>query len=477
MCKLKFDREQIKSWFEEGDQPTQEQFQFWIENCLYKFDDLDNIIFIKSKVLLPTKGKESILYFVDSEKTIYIWDVLKRKYIQFISASELASTIKANECNRNSDDIIPFCTKEVMNNGDNGIQFHYQTSGDKKLTYNSYNGLFKSYKIQGYYEPILLKLNDDLDTIVLPGSYVCGYSNMALSLLNCPTSNAFSFRVERTVNTKGAKQTIYDFCSPYTEYTRYMYDHEWSEWIKVWDETYGTPKSYLARRTEVEEITSEGYLPIPNCYFYENSGNTIAGILKGKNNLEYSSHHDKLQVGGIKSRIPYPSELFVADGTTVQAKRIIEDGKSIIYDGYSKYHGFYKLEYSSDALNGSNLLPVIAHIIPENNMIVELPFPLERSTANNTLILDSDTQDKILITLILPVTTYCDIPIKHIDNNASTSDVFPEQPDNESICRNRHYYEKYTKYTSEVSFYVYRGEPLIFKWFSRKKHYLKLLSN
>ncbi|MDB4497838.1 hypothetical protein N9251_00690 [Gammaproteobacteria bacterium] len=44
MSENNIDRKLIKSWFEAGDQPTEEQFHNWIENCLYKFDSIKSLL-------------------------------------------------------------------------------------------------------------------------------------------------------------------------------------------------------------------------------------------------------------------------------------------------------------------------------------------------------------------------------------------------------------------------------------------------
>lgn len=96
MSSFMIDRERIKSWFEKGDIPTEDQFHYWIENCLYKFDDLDTIVFSETLALLPTVGKEKIIYVIENEKALYGWDVLNNKYKMIVQDSSNIHIIDGN---------------------------------------------------------------------------------------------------------------------------------------------------------------------------------------------------------------------------------------------------------------------------------------------------------------------------------------------------------------------------------------------
>lgn len=76
--------------------------------------------------------------------------------------------------------------------------------------------------------------NTDLNTFIDPGWYYTGSNAVALTLLNCPTTNAFTLVVTKHA---GFNQMLIEYMtSGYKIYTRNYYNGVWGAWSRVYTE-------------------------------------------------------------------------------------------------------------------------------------------------------------------------------------------------------------------------------------------------
>jgi len=81
--------------------------------------------------------------------------------------------------------------------------------------------------------PQIIPVNTDLNNYTTPGLYYCPANATVATLLNCPTSNAFSLRVEKHA---GYNQTLTEYTtSAHKIYTRNNYNGTWGSWGRIWN--------------------------------------------------------------------------------------------------------------------------------------------------------------------------------------------------------------------------------------------------
>ena len=81
-------------------------------------------------------------------------------------------------------------------------------------------------------KPIVITSNTDLNTQLMPGMYYCDLDTVATSLLNCPTTHAFSLFVEKHA---GFKQTLTEcMVTGAKTWTRNLYSGTWGAWCREW---------------------------------------------------------------------------------------------------------------------------------------------------------------------------------------------------------------------------------------------------
>ncbi len=76
--------------------------------------------------------------------------------------------------------------------------------------------------------------NDDLNAYTTEGNYYCASNDIAKTLINCPTTNAFTLKIYSSVGRKSqyVTQEVHDFIR-FQIYTRLFVGSEWYEWIKL----------------------------------------------------------------------------------------------------------------------------------------------------------------------------------------------------------------------------------------------------
>lgn len=89
----------------------------------------------------------------------------------------------------------------------------------------------------GILEPIQFAAGVDLNTVMQAGMYRCYDYNYAQTVLNSPTSFAFSLLVERTSGTDARKQTLTECIAPGKTFFRKHIDGAWSPWYHYIDST------------------------------------------------------------------------------------------------------------------------------------------------------------------------------------------------------------------------------------------------
>ena len=88
--------------------------------------------------------------------------------------------------------------------------------------------------------PLRISTNTDLNLLTHPGMYFSDSNATAATLLNCPTTNAFSLLVEHHA---GTKQTITDYVTTNSRtFTRNQYNNTWGAWKVVMDDDSIIPK-------------------------------------------------------------------------------------------------------------------------------------------------------------------------------------------------------------------------------------------
>ncbi|MFC3802725.1 hypothetical protein [Cohnella sp. GCM10012308] len=83
-------------------------------------------------------------------------------------------------------------------------------------------------------QPTIITTGQDLNNLTARGMYYSNSNSVSTSVLNSPTTNAFSLLVERHA---GYKQTLTEYMNDGTArtWTRNYYSNVWGSWYRVWD--------------------------------------------------------------------------------------------------------------------------------------------------------------------------------------------------------------------------------------------------
>lgn len=392
------------------------------------------------------------------------------------------------------DDIIPFCTKTQSSNGKEHLQFYYRSSNLQNPTFNSDSGILKAYKFKGLIEPIVLEAGTDLNNIYNAGFYLCDSDGKARTIINVPKVAAFSLLCEKsTGGAHGLIQTIKIYYKSQVEYRRVGYNGTWYPWEQVWSSSEGASKSRISDRLRMDYISSDSFHKVA-LYWIDKPKEAF--FLKGKKyDLQYNSSTNRLKVGGVFAGRIQSNEVLLANGETVEIENTHAHCSS-----QTCYLDRYPLR--NDAM-----FPKTEYYTVNTNDEYTIDFGSSRKYADNTVVVTTNL-DKCCAYFKFNSKTHCTIPrrIKSGPKVISTNEV----PANYQIVPPHRYVENsvindkvgydpqnpggriysttnfsYTYsydycqiYADDVQFYVYKDEPLIFKWFCvNNQYYFRIISN